>query len=143
MPYRVTHTTQGGIERVVYSPAERQFATPFVRSPRRAAECFTTAGAIKSPDELHARLGPESPWVLTQYQPPWWSPAQPEDVTTPLLWLAGAADAVLPERLERLSAAYYGADYMVVPEAGHDLMLEKSHAETARAIHEWLSARVA
>jgi pimeloyl-ACP methyl ester carboxylesterase len=117
-------------------------ANPLVRSPRHAAACFTTEGAIMSPHELHARLGPESAWVLAQYQPPWWRPARPEDVQTPLLWLAGGADAVLPEHLERPSAAYYGADYVVIPEAGHDLMLEKSYAETARTIHEWLESRV-
>jgi pimeloyl-ACP methyl ester carboxylesterase len=117
-------------------------ANPLIRSPRHAAACFITEGAIMSPDELHARLGPESGLVLLQYQPPWWRPARPEDVETPLLWLAGGADAVLPERLERPSAAYYGADYVVVPGAGHDLMLERSYAETARSIHDWLAGRV-
>ncbi|MBX0329222.1 alpha/beta hydrolase [Oscillochloris sp. ZM17-4] len=117
-------------------------ANPMTRSPRHAAACFTSAGAIMSPHELHARLGPESALVLLQYQPPWWRPARPEDVKTPLLWLAGAADAVIPEPMERRSAAYYGADYVVIPEAGHDLMLEKSYAATVRGIHEWLAGRV-
>jgi pimeloyl-ACP methyl ester carboxylesterase len=117
-------------------------ADPLVRSPKHAAACFTSAGAIMSPNELHARLGPESVWVLAQYQPPWWCPARPEDVRTPLLWLAGGSDAVLPEHVERPSAAYYGADYVVVPEAGHDLMLEKSYVATARSIHAWLAERV-
>ena len=117
-------------------------ATPMVRNPRRAAACFITEGAIISPEELHARLGPESGWVLLQYQPPFWEPARPETISFPLLWLAAGADAVLPERVERPSAAYYGADYVVVEGAGHDLMLERSYAETARTIHDWLAARV-
>jgi pimeloyl-ACP methyl ester carboxylesterase len=117
-------------------------ANPLTRSPKRASACFISEGAIMSPNELHARLGPESALVLLQYQLPWWRPARPEDVQTPLLWLAGGADAVLPEHLERPSAAYYGADYVVVPGAGHDLMLEKSYAETARRIHEWLADHV-
>jgi pimeloyl-ACP methyl ester carboxylesterase len=117
-------------------------ATPLVRNPRRAAACFISAGAIISPNELHARLGPESGLVLLQYQPPWWTPARREDVKMPLLWLAGGADAVIPERLSRLSAAYYGADYIIAPEAGHDIMLEKSYTESARSIHDWLAERV-
>jgi pimeloyl-ACP methyl ester carboxylesterase len=77
-------------------------ATPLVRNPRRAAECFITDGAIISPEELHARLGPESLLVLMQYQPPFWEPVARTD--TPMLWLAGGSDAVLPEWAERRSA---------------------------------------
>lgn len=117
-------------------------ATPMVRSPRHAAACFIAEGAIMSPNELHARLGPESGLVLLQYTPPFWKPAAPDTISTPLLWLAGGADAVIPERVSRLSAAYYNAEYHVAAGAGHDLMLECSTAETAHAIHGWLAARV-
>ncbi len=117
-------------------------ATPMVRNPQSAAACFITEGAILSPNELHARLGPESLLVLMQYTPPFWRPASPEAIATPLLWIAGEADAVLPERVERRSATYYGAEYHVVKGAGHDLMLERSYTETARMIHDWLAERV-
>jgi pimeloyl-ACP methyl ester carboxylesterase len=116
---------------------------PMLRSPRRAAACFITQGAIISPNELHARLGRESGWVMLQYTSPFWKPARPEAIEAPMLWVAAGADALIPERVERLSAAYYGADYVVVDGAGHDLMLERSYAETARSIHEWLMTRVA
>lgn len=111
-------------------------ATPMVRSPRRAAEAFITEGAIVSPEELQARLGPESGWVLLQYQPPFWSPV--EHTNTPLLWLAGERDALIAETDERQSAAHYGAKYVVVPGAGHNLMLERSFRATAETIHNWL-----
>lgn len=114
-------------------------ATLLVRNPRRAAECFITEGAIISPVELHARLGPESAWVLGQYQPPFWEPVAHTD--TPMLWLAGERDAVLPEWAERRSAAHYGADYVVIPGAGHNLMMERSYHETAEQIHQWLAGR--
>lgn len=114
-------------------------ATPLVRSPRHAAALFLTEGAIISPTELHARLGPESGWVLTQYRPPFWYPAERTD--TPLLWLAGERDAGIPEPFERASAAHYGADYRVVAGAGHNLMMERGYRETAALIHEWLVAR--
>lgn len=118
-------------------------ATPMVRSPRSAAACFITEGALISPTELHARLGPESLLVLMQYTPPFWEPARPESITTPLLWIAGGADAVIPERVERRSAAYYGAEYIVVEGAGHDLMLERSSRTTVEQLHAWLAERVA
>jgi pimeloyl-ACP methyl ester carboxylesterase len=78
-------------------------ATPMVRSPRRAAALFLTEGALISPEELHARLGPESGWVLTQYTAPFWHPASPETITTPLLWIAGGEDADINQHLTRRS----------------------------------------
>lgn len=110
--------------------------TPLVRNPFRVTQMFTHEGALFSPEELHARLGPESMWVLLQYNPPFWFPAK--QVGTPMLWLAGAADTLIGEKRERASAAHYGAEYVVVEGAGHNLMMEKSYQETAAAIHNWL-----
>lgn len=111
-------------------------STPQVRSPKCSAEMFINPGALYSPEELHARLGPESVWVLLQYNPLFWSPVKHTD--TPMLWLAGEADSVISEPEERESAAHYGAEYIVVPQAGHNLMIEKNYQETAKSIHEWL-----
>ena len=113
--------------------------TPLVRNPARAAEMFIHPGALYSPQELQSRLGPESLWMLAQYNPLWWSPAASTSV--PLLWLAGAADTVISEPEERRSAAYYGAEYVAVPGAGHNLMMEKNYQETAETIHRWLTKR--
>ena len=93
-----------------------------------------------SPQTLYEKLGPESMWVLLQYNLPLWWPAQ--QIKTPLLWLAGAADTLIAEEAEAKSARYYGADYLCVPEAGHNVMMEKGWRETARLLHEWLGARV-
>ena len=115
-------------------------ADPMVRTPRLAGKAFITPGAVLTPEELHARLGPESALVSLQYRPPLWRPA--ENVKTPMLWLAGEQDTLIPESEEAKSARHYGATYVVVPEAGHNLMLEKSYRATAETIHEWLAARV-
>jgi len=56
-----------------------------------------------------------------------------------LLWLAGAADTLISEPEERRSAAHYGAEYISIPGAGHDLMIEKDYRETAELIHNWLN----
>jgi pimeloyl-ACP methyl ester carboxylesterase len=111
-------------------------ATPLVRSPLRAARALTSEGAVYSPQALYARLGPESALVLYQHNPPFWSP--PRNVGTPLLWLAGEKDAVIGETAERRSAAYYRADYVMVEQAGHNLMMEHNYCQTAEIIHDWL-----
>ena len=67
--------------------------TPNVRTPQRAAKMFITEGAIITPKELHARLGPESLWVLLQYNPLFWSPVK--RIRTPMLWLAGGSDVLI------------------------------------------------
>ncbi|MFZ1399118.1 MAG: alpha/beta fold hydrolase [Candidatus Promineifilaceae bacterium] len=139
----LSHSMMGPILRTVGRDAwglARTFlhltTTPLVRNPYRAAQMFIHEGALFSPEALHARLGPESMWVLLQYNPPFWFPAQ--QVNTPLLWLAGAADTLISEAAERRSAAHYSAEYVVVPEAGHNLMMEKGFGETAVTIHNWL-----
>jgi pimeloyl-ACP methyl ester carboxylesterase len=53
--------------------------------------------------------------------------------------VAGAADTLIPEAGEARSARHYGATYVSVPEAGHNLMMEKSWRETAVLVHEWLA----
>ena len=111
-------------------------ATPFVRNSRRAANALISDRAVYSPEELHAKLGPESALVLYQHNPPFWSP--PKDVKTPMLWLAGERDTMLVEAVERRSAAHYKADYAVVEGAGHNVMVEHNYRQTAQAVHSWL-----
>ncbi len=110
--------------------------TPMVRTPRRAAKILLSDTAMVTPEELHALLGPDSMWVLMQYNPLLWSPRK--DVKIPMLWLAGAKDVLIPEAKGRRSAAFYGADYIVVEEAGHNIMMERNSHTTAETIHNWL-----
>lgn len=114
---------------------------PLVRSPKWTASLLITEGATLSPAELHGRLCAESGVVLSQHNPPLWSPKR--DVASPMLWIAGERDAVITLEGSRRSAAFYGADFLPVAAAGHNLMMEKSYVETANAIDVWLSARVA
>jgi len=111
-------------------------STPTIRNPALVAEMFIRPGALYAPEELHARLGPESFLVLGQYNPLWWSPVKQTSI--PLLWLAGDADVLISEPESRRSAEYYQAEYVTVPGAGHNLMMEKGYQETAETIHKWL-----
>ena len=112
-------------------------AGPSVRNPKVAARALITEGAILSPEELHARLNIESALVLLQHNPPLWYPA--ENLNTPILLLAGDKDAVVPFDGLKRSAEHYKADFIPVPDAGHNLMMEKSYKETAQKINDWLA----
>jgi pimeloyl-ACP methyl ester carboxylesterase len=109
----------------------------FIRTPKRAAALLISSQAIYTPEELHARLSPGSAWVMYQHNPPFWRP--PKQVKTPLLWLAGEIDAVSKLENERKSAAHYQADFVVVPDAAHNIMMEHNYRKTAKAIHNWLN----
>ena len=111
-------------------------ATPLIRTPARAAKLLISPKARISPEELHKKLTPESILVIYQHNPPMWSP--PKHLKTPLLWLAGEFDYAIPEKFERPSAKHYGAKYVDVPDAGHNLMMEHNADATAQTIHEWL-----
>ncbi len=112
-------------------------ATPAIRTPEIAFRWFLTEGALMSAQELYARLGPESGLVLLQYAPHFgWSPAR--QAHSPTLIVGAEADLAIPVQYQRAAAKYYSCDYIEVPEAGHDLMLEKSYRTTAQQIHEWL-----
>jgi pimeloyl-ACP methyl ester carboxylesterase len=112
-------------------------ATAYVRTPRRAADLLLSPRAVVTAEELHAQLGPESALVMAQHNPPFWFPAK--QIDTPMLWLAGEVDATLSVEASQRSAAHYEADFVVAPQAGHNLMMEHNHQETVETIHHWLS----
>jgi pimeloyl-ACP methyl ester carboxylesterase len=111
----------------------------FIRTPQRAAALLLSPKSVYTSEELYARLSPESAWVMYQHNPPLWRP--PAQVKTPMLWLAGELDAAITVDNGRRSAAHYGADFVVVPQAAHNIMLEYNYRETAAMIHHWLSQR--
>ena len=112
-------------------------ATPNMRNPRVAARALITEGALLSPEELHARLGPESLLVLFQHNPPFWFP--PQKVSAPVLWLAAGADAFFSVARQERSAARYGAEFVLIEGEGHDLMIERGSRRTAEIVHDWLA----
>jgi pimeloyl-ACP methyl ester carboxylesterase len=112
---------------------------PFIRTPKHAARKLISSKSVYSPEELHAHLSPESALVMYQHNPPFWYP--PKQVKTPMLWLAGEIDAVIGVEAERKSAAHYRADFLVVPDAAHNVMMEYNYRETAKMIHDWLTER--
>ncbi len=113
-------------------------ATPMTRNrPHSALRFLVGPEAAMSLDEIHTHLGPESVIVMYQHNPPFWYP--PDQVHTPMLWIAGERDPLLVEPVERRSAAHYAADYYVAEQARHNVMLEHNYIATARYVHEWLT----
>jgi pimeloyl-ACP methyl ester carboxylesterase len=111
----------------------------FARNPKQAARLLLSENACYSPETFFARLSPDSLLVLYQHNPPFWQP--PEQVDTPILWLTGDRDKAVSVAAQRRSAAYYQADYQIIPEAGHNLMMEHNYRQTAEIIHHWLVAQ--
>ena len=111
-------------------------ATPYIRSPKVAARKLISQGALLTPEELHARLGPESALVTIQHNPPMWKPK--DTVQAPVLYLAGNLDAVLSNSASRKTAEHYGADFIIIEKTAHNLMMEHNYRETAEKIHAWL-----
>jgi pimeloyl-ACP methyl ester carboxylesterase len=110
----------------------------YVRSPQAAARLLLGQGAIYSPEELFAHLGPESALVMIQHVLPWKIPAT---LNTPILYLGGKVDATIPEHAGRRAAAGYKADYVMIEKAAHNLMMEHNYRETAELICNWLERR--
>jgi len=114
-------------------------AHSFIRTPKRTAALLTSPESVYTPEELHVRLSPESLWVMYQHNPPFWYP--PARVKTPFLWIAAEFDAALTVKNERKSVAHYGADFVVVQGAVHDLRVEHNYRDTAETVHNWLIKR--
>lgn len=111
-------------------------ARSWIRTPQRAADKFLGPKAKVSPREFQDQLSAESAVVLLQHNPPFWSP--PEQIHTPSLWLAGGADRIVSVAGLRKSAQIFAGEFVLVPGAGHNLMMEQDHHQTAKLIHDWL-----
>lgn len=111
-------------------------ASPWIRNPQRTGQLFLGPRANITADELHTRLDSESALVILQHNPPMWHPL--EENETPTLWLAGEDDAGVSVAGLRKSAQHYQGEFMIIPEAGHNLMMEHNYVETAQTIHKWL-----
>jgi len=114
-------------------------ANSWVRTPQAAASKLLSKNAVISPEELQRQLSGESALVLFQHNPPFWHPT--ENIKTPMLLIAGEKDMVLSVEGLRKSAEHYNADFVVIPGAGHNIMMERSYRETAESIDDWLNEK--
>ena len=116
-----------------------KFYADFVRTPENAAGALLSPQSVVTPASLYAQLCRESLLVMLQHALPW---SIPPNITTPILWLGGEHDAVIPEPASRRSAVGYGADYVMISGAAHNLMMEPNFRDIAQQIDHWLSSKV-
>lgn len=114
-------------------PADR----PVVFDPDTARARWFADAEPEVVDWAIAQVSPESPGVLNGSGGR--AEVDPARITCPVLVVKAGRDASSVPPGERL-AALYGATLLEVPEAGHDLMLERSALRTVRRVIAWLDS---
>lgn len=109
---------------------------PIVATPDLARDAFFAADMPEAEtDRYWSRLQDES---YRAYLEMLLRPPRPERIRVPILVIGAGEDRLFgPEEIRRTARAYGGAPVMI-PGAGHDLMLDPRWEQAARAILEWL-----
>jgi pimeloyl-ACP methyl ester carboxylesterase len=105
-----------------------------VNTPTLAREYLVTDGAALSPDQLASRMGPESLRVAIECVFPILRPQK----NTPLLVIGAESDGIFTVDEQKRTAQRYGSQLTLIPNQGHDLMIERGWQDTATKIREWL-----
>jgi pimeloyl-ACP methyl ester carboxylesterase len=87
------------------------------------------------------RLVPESPSVMNEYSLAPGLDVQPQDLRCPALCVSAERDGTAVPRDNRL-AAYYGADYQLCKNTGHDVMLEANAEAILHDVLAWAERRI-
>lgn len=109
---------------------------PFMLTAREAREVWFHRIQEGEFRELYARVVPESPSAMNDYGLGgiW---IQKERIRCPILVVGAQFDNTVVHPFERL-ADFYGCERLLVPDAGHDMMLESAALDAAVAINRWL-----
>lgn len=122
------------------------------RDPCAAFQNLLRAGTPRLPAALRSQ--PALTWLEQMYRwltmitmgsPPDWppSPRRPGYDTTPMLFIVGGDDAIVPEdEVRALASPYPGAELMVVPRAGHLRTMLMDPDRYAAAVLEFLARTV-
>lgn len=123
------------------NPAEIDPGRPIMHAPDAARRRWFHEDL---PDDLFARfyaaLVPESPGVMRETGMGR-TPVDPTRIGCPVLCVGGEHDATYVPRADRL-AAVYGGDWIAVPDAGHNMMLESMALDVAQRINQWLLSKI-
>jgi len=90
---------------------------------------------------VYARMQPESRRALLDMSG-WGLPQPWRAARTPTLVLGAARDVLIPVALAESSARMLGAEYRRLEGLGHAVMLEAGWEAPARAVRDWLDARL-
>ena len=110
-----------------------------LNTPRLAREYLLTENAAMPPDALAARLQSES--FRTAIEVALFIRGAPRRVKTPLLVVAAERDAIFTLQEQHRTADAYKADFLLIQDQGHNLMMERDWRQTAAKIRAWLDPR--
>lgn len=109
---------------------------PFMFTAQEAKEVWFHRIDQREFQELYRRLVPESPSAMNDYGLGK-TLIQRQRIACPILVVGAQFDRTVVHSFERL-ADFYGCEKLLVPEAGHDLMLEPAALDAAIAVNRWL-----
>ena len=109
-----------------------------VGTPALAAEHFLTEGSAHSAEWLADRLTGESLAVAIQNIFP--LSGEPSQVMTPVLVVAGQRDAIFGIDEEKATARVFHGNFALIPDQGHNLMMERDWQLTAAQIRGWFAS---
>lgn len=89
-------------------------------------------------EAFYETLVPESPSVLNSTGGAR-TPVDPGKIGAPVLAIDGALDPFV--RYAEALATYYGGDALVMPDTGHNVMMEATWMKVAQALNGWLTAK--
>jgi pimeloyl-ACP methyl ester carboxylesterase len=109
---------------------------PLVATPDRTRTVLFTPGTPQETiDRVAPRVGDES--YLAYLDMLLFGRPDPRKVGTPILVVGGASDFLFPPKDSNTTARAYDGPAHIVPESGHDLMLEERWREAADAMLDW------
>jgi pimeloyl-ACP methyl ester carboxylesterase len=112
---------------------------PIVAEPKRARDMFFAPDMSETDaDRYWSRLQDES---YRAYLEMLFRPPRPRRVDTPVLVVGAEYDRLFGPGEMRRTADAYGATVVMIPGAGHDLMLDPRWEQVARSILDWLHDR--
>lgn len=109
---------------------------PFMLNAQEAKELWFHCIGQEEFEEFYNRLVPESPSAMNDYGLGK-TRIQRQRITCPILVVGAQCDRTVVHPFERL-ADFYGCERLLVPDAGHDLMLEPAALDAAVAVNRWL-----
>lgn len=109
---------------------------PFMLSPQEAKEVWFYRIEEEEFQALYGRLVPESPSAMNDYSLGGIR-IQRQRIGCPILVVGAEQDRTVVHSFERI-ADFYGCERILVPDAGHDMMLEPAALDAAIAINHWL-----
>lgn len=109
---------------------------PFMLSPQEARELWFHRIGDQEFGEFYTRLVPESPSVMNDYGSGKIR-IQRHKIPCPILVVGAQHDRTVVHPFQRI-ADFYGCESLLVPDAGHDMMLEPVALDAAAGINRWL-----